>query len=199
MTAQVFLDMARRGKHKAIANTAAASSLGQMMLRLGQRLNYPIVHIVRRQSIVEFLRGMGARYVFDSTDPDFDTQLRESFQRLGVTLAFDAIAGDMTERLLNALPSEGRVVLYGQLSGSPCVVDPASVIFGRRVIQGFVLTEWVTSASLLKLLKIAYTIQRQLPTTFQTSVRARVSLDETITAVRTYATEPVEGKVLIIP
>src|ERR1044071_1955723 len=59
LSALAILDLAQRGKHSAIVSTAAASALGGMILRLGKKLNIPIIHIVRRQAQVESVRKLG--------------------------------------------------------------------------------------------------------------------------------------------
>jgi NADPH:quinone reductase-like Zn-dependent oxidoreductase len=198
MTAWALLDMARRGGHRAVAHTAAASALGKMLLRLGQRFNYPVVHIVRRQSQVDLLRGMGAAHVLNSSDADFDSQLRETFHRLDVTLAFDAVAGEMTGRLLAALPRGGHIIVYGGLSQSACVLHPGQLIFEKKGVSGFWLSDWVPRVGLAKLLRTAYSVQRRLSTDLQTSIHARVPLEDAMAGVKTYMNEMTKGKVLVM-
>ena len=52
MTAVIFLEIIRQGKHKAVVNTAAASQLGQMLLRLSLKYQFPLINIVRREDQV---------------------------------------------------------------------------------------------------------------------------------------------------
>src|SRR5215212_10619610 len=52
LSAVAVFEIAKRGKHRAIVSTAAASALGRMILRMGKRLNIPVIHIVRRQEQV---------------------------------------------------------------------------------------------------------------------------------------------------
>jgi len=198
-TAWALLDIARRGKHKAIANTAGASALGRMILRLGLRLDYPMVHIVRRQAQVDLLRGMGAAHILNSSDSDFQAQLRETFRSLGVTLALDAVAGEMTGRLLAAMPPGGRVIVYGGLSKSACMADPRQFVFEKKGIDGFWLTDWISEASVAGLLKTALSVQRLLSTDLQTAVWACVSLEDAVDGLESYMKEMTKGKILIVP
>jgi len=199
MSAWALMDIARRGKHKALANTASASALGRMILRLGQRFNYPVVHIVRRQAQVDLLRNMGAEYVLNSSDPDFDQQLRRTFRALDVTLALDAIAGEMTGHLLDALPRGGSVILYGGLSSTTVVTSGLPLVFDKKSICGFYLIDWLSSLNLMRLMTATFSIQRLLATDLQTSVRARIPLEQGITVLETYASEMTQGKFLIVP
>ncbi len=199
MSAWALLDIARRGKHRALANTAAAGALGRMILRLGQRFNYPVVHIVRRQAQVDLLRNMGAEYVLNSSDPDFDKQLRGTFHALNVTLALDAIAGEMTGHLLDALPRGGSVILYGGLSSTTFVTSGLPLVFDKKSIYGFYLLDWLSGLNVMQLMTTAFSIQRLLVTDLQTSIRARIPLEQGIAELKTYASEMTQGKFLIVP
>jgi NADPH2:quinone reductase len=198
-TAWAFFDIARRGRHNAIIHTAAASALGRMMLRRGLRLHYPIVHVVRRREQADFLGSLGAMHVLNSSDPDFDTRLRDLCHQLGATLAFDPVAGEMTGRVLTAMPHDGRVVVYGALSDSNCTVLPGQLIFKQKRIEGFWLPDWNSRLNIIVRWRTAFSIQRLLATDLQTEVHARVPLQEAVAGIATYMREMSKGKVLIMP
>jgi NADPH:quinone reductase-like Zn-dependent oxidoreductase len=63
MTALAFFDMVKREKHSALVNTAAASALGKMIVRLGRRYRVSVINIVCRQEQVALLRSLGVEYV----------------------------------------------------------------------------------------------------------------------------------------
>src|SRR5574340_603753 len=85
VTALAFFDMARRGKHAALVSNSAASSLGRMILRLGQTRHIPVIHLVRRRAQVDLLRSLGGTYILNSQDPDFPDQLRTLSHQLKAT------------------------------------------------------------------------------------------------------------------
>src|SRR5690349_16788102 len=91
LSALAIFDIAQRGKHRAIVSTAAASSLGGMILRLGKKRNIPIIHVVRRQTQVDSVRKLGGEYILNSSDADFVEQLRTMAHKLRATLLLDAI------------------------------------------------------------------------------------------------------------
>lgn len=199
MSAWAILDISRGEGHKALANNAAASALGQMLMRLGQRLNYPMVHIVYRQEQAELLRDQGALNILNCSDPDFDERMQEVFHNMGVTIAFDAIAGEMTARLLTALPDGGKVVVYGGLSQAALMANPLDIIFHNKQVDGFWLSAWVSKLSLLGLIRLTYGIQRSLSTDFETKVHVRASLEDAMDALDDYLAGMTRGKVLIVP
>ena len=59
-------------------HTAAASNLGQMLLRLCQADDVPLVNIVRSPEQVALLQSMGAEWVLNSQDDSFMKQLIEA-------------------------------------------------------------------------------------------------------------------------
>ena len=57
-----------------------------------------------------------AEHVLDSSQPDFDEKLKELANKMGATVALDAVAGDLPGRLLAAMPVNAIVINYGRLS-----------------------------------------------------------------------------------
>ena len=198
-TAWALLDGAVRGGARAVAQTAAASALGRMMVRLAARRRVPLVNVVRRAEQVELLESEGAEHVLNSGDADFEERLRELCRRLGVTAAFDAVAGEMTGMLLRAMPDGGRVVVYGALSQEPCAADPRSLIFESKRVEGFWLSRWLRSANFLRRVVTARQVQKLLGSDLKTEVRARLPLEKAAEGLREYAGEMTGGKILLVP
>ncbi len=142
LTAWALVQSLRKGRHRAGLQTAAASALGQVVLRLAQREGTPLVNVVRRPEQVELLYGLGAEYVLNSSEASFDDDLRRVCAALRVTQAFDAVSGEMTGRLLRGLPRGARVTVFGSLSDAPCQIDPDQLIFEHKEVDGFLLADW---------------------------------------------------------
>ena len=197
-TAWALLEKARRG-HTAVIHTAAASALGRMFLQLAQKANFPVIHIVRRSEQVELLKGMGAKHVLDSSTKTFDKDLAKLSRDLNATLALDAVAGKMPQRLLNAMPDGGKVTVYGALSEESVALDPRQLIFNLQQVEGFWLSDYLANLSLPGLLYRAWRVQKALANDMQISVRERYSLDEAVEGIRTYQESMTDGKILITP
>jgi len=104
LTALGMVETLRREGHSALVHTAAASNLGQMLVRLCRKDGVPLVNIVRSAAQVALLRDLGAEYVVDSSTPDFANALVTAIEGTGATLAFDAIGGGtMAATLLSAM------------------------------------------------------------------------------------------------
>jgi NADPH:quinone reductase len=61
----------RREGHSALVDTAAASNLGQMLVKICAKEGIPLVNIVRSDAQADLLRGIGAKYACNSTAPTF--------------------------------------------------------------------------------------------------------------------------------
>jgi len=104
LSALGMVETMRREGHSALVHTAAASNLGQMLVRLCRKDGVPLVNIVRSATQVSLLRDLGAEYVVDSSAPEFVNALAAAIESAGATLAFDAIGGGtMASTLLSAM------------------------------------------------------------------------------------------------
>ncbi len=194
-----MLDIAKKGKHRAIANTAAASALGQMMNKLCLEKKLPIVNIVRREEQVTLLKQQGAKYIVNSSDNDFLTKLSKIFHELNVTIAFDAVSGDMTFNLIEALPVSGEVMVYGGLSEQACITNPGKLIFEKKKLSGFWASEWINQQNIVNLLLTFNKIQKYISSGNHTTIHKRVSLDNAVEGISTYLDNMTLGKVLVKP
>lgn len=198
-TAWALIDRAKRERHRAVVQTAAASALGQMVLRLAQRQGLRMIHIVRRDEQVAYLKALGAEVVLNSSEPDFDAVLKEACTNLNATLAFDAVAGPMPGRLLAALPRGGKVVVYGALAEQAVTVSPEQFIFRKGQVEGFWLSDYLGGLGLPGILRRAVEVQRALATDLQVEVRAQVGLEEAVEHIRRYEAQMTGGKLLLTP
>lgn len=198
MTVLAFFDVARRGGHKALVSTAAASNLGRMVLRLGQTRHVPVIHIVRRAEQVGLLRGMGAQLVLDSSEPDFDGQLKELAHRHGASLLLDAIGGEMTARLLAAAPPGSTVLCYGLLSQKAACFDPRLLFNERKHLEGFYLATWQSQQNTIKVLLAARQAQQLINDELQPVVQAKLPLGEAARGLALYQSQMTAGKVLLV-
>jgi NADPH:quinone reductase-like Zn-dependent oxidoreductase len=201
LTAMGLLDTARRRGHRAAVSTAAASQVGRMLLAMARIAGYPIINVVRRDDQVELLRSLGAEHVLNSSREEFSEQLQEACARLKATAAFEAVAGDLTGAVIDAMPAGSTVYVYGALSQEPCSeIDPIQLIFQEKTVQGFYLGKWLGRRGLLGSIRAAGRVQRMLiEASIETRVHRCLALDEAIDGLRQYSEHMTQGKVLVMP
>ncbi len=101
LTALGMVETMRLEGHKALIHTAAASNLGQMLVKICAADGVALINVVRRPEQAQLLRDLGAEYVVDTSRPDADEVLTDAITATDATLAFDATGGgDMADRLL---------------------------------------------------------------------------------------------------
>ena len=198
-TAWALLGIARELRAEAVVQTAAASALGRMIVRLAKARGVHTINIVRRREQVELLTREGAGCVLDSSAEDFDASLREHCKRLRATVLFDAVAGETTGRVMRAMPAGATAVVYGALSLEGCLVDPRALIFERKRVRGFWLSDQLRRQGAIKTFRASGEIQKHLSNELKTEVRARLSLGQAVEGIRQYAREMTGGKVVIVP
>jgi NADPH:quinone reductase-like Zn-dependent oxidoreductase len=200
LTASAFLEITTTGGHKAIVLTAAASSLGQMVNRLGRSAGVQVINIVRRDAQVELLKAQGATIVLNSTDVDFDSQLHEACQQYDARLAFDAVAGPMTGQLLTAMPNNSTVTVYSCLSRQAPQTNHDQIIFQGKTITGLWLGPWLyENKNLFQILSFWRRSQKLISTDLKSEIRARYPFQEAKQAVQEYTHQMTGGKILLIP
>ncbi len=200
-TAYSLMAKAKQEGHRAGIQTAAASQLGRMLIRLAARDKFPLINIVRRDEQVELLKKMGAEIVLNSASEDFEAELTKACKRLGASIAFEAIAGEMTEQVLSALPQGSVVVVYGALSNQPCNgINPHDLIFENKWVEGFWLKSWAMKKSLLAKMKLVSRVQKLMEAgVLESSVRKRLKLNAVVEGLLEYQANMTKGKVLICP
>ena len=104
LTTLGMIETMRRDGHSALVHTAAASNLGQMLVKLCQEEDVPLVNIVRKPKQERILRSIGAVHVCDSSAPSFRRDLTEAVGVTSATLGFDATGGGkLASQILSAM------------------------------------------------------------------------------------------------
>jgi NADPH:quinone reductase-like Zn-dependent oxidoreductase len=128
-----------------LLQSAAGSQIGRMMIKLAKHAGVKTINIVRRRESVAELKELGADAVIVSADGPIDEQVRAIAGPEGVRYAVDPVAGETGTQMFKALHEEGRMLLYGSLTGEPVCVgeDPRYILAGRRVLEVFWGRYWV--------------------------------------------------------
>ena len=202
MTALAFFEVYKKlpnptKKLRGIINTAAASALGRMIIKLGKKQGIPVISVVRRQEQVEMLKAEGAEYVVNSADSNFQEQLKTLAYKLNATVIFDAVGGNMVQHLLDAAPKGSKLFIYGRLSPDACEILPGNLIFSGSQVQGFWLTSWLHDKSMLQSIKNTRKIQALLGKELGTAIYKQFPPEQIIEAIETYQNNMSKGKVLI--
>ncbi len=191
LTALGMVETMRREGHSALVHTAAASNLGQMLVKLCAADGIPLVNIVRKAEQEELLRSLGAVHVLNSTSPSFATDLTEALKATSATLAFDATGGGtLVSQILNGMEEAAsstaaeysrygsavhkQVYIYGGLDTSPTTLTRN---FGMAWgLGGWLLTYFLANAGAETIGRLRARVAAELTTTFASTYTREVSL-----------------------
>ena len=216
LTALGMVETLRREGHTALVHTAAASSLGHMLNRLCKADNIPLVNIVRNAAQVEILRGVGARYVLDSTSPRFAAELTDAVAETNATLAFDAIGGGtLVATILTCMEKAAsrqatsynrygssthkQVYIYGGLDTRPTeLTRNFGLAWG---VGGWLMTWFLQKIGSRDTQRLRERVAAELTTTFATHYTAEISLTEALSpaVIAAYNKRATGEKYLITP
>ncbi len=216
MTALGMVETMRLENHTALVHTAAASNLGQMLSRLCQSEQVPLVNIVRRPEQEELLRSAGASYVCDSSSPGFTDDLTAALKATSATLAFDATGGGkLASQILTSMEAAAsaaagsysrygsavhkQVYIYGSLDRGPTeLTRNYGMAWG---IGGWLLTPFLQRIGPEGMQRFRDRVAAELTTTFASKYTDQVSLAGALAldAMTAYARQATGSKFLIIP
>lgn len=216
LTALGMVETMRREGYSALVHTAAASNLGQMLVRLCQEEEVSLVNIVRTLEQEEILRGLGAVHVCNSSSSSFMSDLIEAIEATSATLAFDATGGGtLASQILTAMEvafskdaasysrygssTHKQVYIYGGLDRSPTVLTRS---FGFAWgLGGWLLTPFLMGLEPERFAALRDRVATSLTTTFASSYAREVSLREALQpdAFLAYARQATGEKFLIAP
>ena len=187
-----------------LLQTAAASELGKMVVRLGKRFGFKTLNIVRRAEQAETLKSLGADavVVFEPAKQSSD-ELQNEVRRVtgdrGVRFAIDPVGGATGSVVVKCLAPGGRMLVYGTLSPEPLSFSPRELMTPGASISGFWLARWLPQLSLLAKLKLIRTVSRLIQEGVLTSQIGEVfPMDRVSDAVQAAETLGRSGKVLLL-
>lgn len=216
LTAMAMVGTMRREGYSALVHTAAASNLGQMLVRYCLSEGVALVNIVRSQAQVDILKGIGAAHIVDSSAPDFFDRLVDALVETGATLAFDAIGGGkLAGQILTAMEAaqmrkgaafsvygtnvHKQVYIYGALDLGPTEFNRS---FGLQWgIAGFLLTPYLMKAGMEEMMAMRAKVIAHRGDIFASSYTAEIGLDDMVdpALAQAYQAKATGSKYLLNP
>lgn len=216
LTALSFLETMRMEGHTAIVHTAAASNLGQMLNKICQADGVDIVNIVRSQEQIDILRGLGAKYIVNSSSETFMKDLTDAIHETGATLGFDATGGgELASNILSAMEAAaartpGAYSIYGSIKHKQVYlyggldVSPSKLTRGYGMawgVGGWLLPNFLAKVGMEVGNRLRTRVAKELKTTFASHYTDEISLAEALDAdiVARYNAKTTGSKFLICP
>ena len=219
LTALAFVETMKMENHAALINTAAASNLGQMLVKICKDDGIPLVNIVRKPEQVKILKDLGAEYICDTSQSDFMKDLVEAIISTGATLGFDAtgggnegklpgqilaameIAANKTAKEYSRYGSDvyKQVYIYGGLDPTPTVLNRS---FGLQWgLGGWLLTPMIGRIGMERFAEMRQRVVKEIKTTFASHYTQEISLEDMLQpdTIKAYAKQGTGAKYLVNP
>ena len=202
--------------HTGIVHTAAASQLGQMLVKICKKDGIPLVNVVRRQEQVDILKAIGAEYVVNSSADSFTKDLVAAMEASGATICFDALGGgtlgfEIVKAMETAAMRKGgpgsnygsstfkKLYIYGGLNaGEPLTLRPHAGMGGFSwSVAGFLLGSGAATITDEDKQRVA----KEINSTFATRYSRRISLEEMLDVenMKAYQAQKSNDKALVMP
>mmetsp|Transcript_100136 Transcript_100136/g.192039 ORF Transcript_100136/g.192039 Transcript_100136/m.192039 type:complete len:381 (-) Transcript_100136:87-1229(-) len=205
----------RHEGHSAIVHTAAASNLGQMLLKVCMADGIPLVNIVRSEEQANIMLAISPQaLVVNSALPSYHEDMYLAIKKTKASLAFDATGGGhLASDILAAMErvhSEGagystygslvhkQVYLYGGLDTGPTMLHRA---YGMKwSIGGWLLNYYLSNHS-SEFAEMRQRVVREISTTFKSSYARELTLTDlaTVSSLQEYDRKQTGLKSLVRP
>ncbi|MFD1766984.1 zinc-binding dehydrogenase [Sphingorhabdus buctiana] len=216
LTSLGFVETMKLEGYKAIVHAAAASNLGQMLVKICKADGIPLINIVRSQAQVDLLKGIGAEIVLNSNDDDFVEKLTAAIAETEAFLGFDPIGGGkLSGQILGAMEAAAvrrmstysrygsdqmkQVYIYGALDVGPTILNRN---FGLTwSLSGWLLTPFMAKAGPEIVGRMRARVAAELTTTFKSHYSHEVSLEQAVdvATMQAYNAKKTGEKYLIRP
>ena len=182
-----------------VLQNAANSAVGGYLVQLAKARGLKTVNVVRRDAARAAVETLGGDVVLVDGD-DLSARVRAATGEAKIALGIDAVGGAATERLAQALAPGGTVVNYGAMSGEPCTISPASLIFRGITLRGFWLARWFrTTDPEVRTALFGELVAMIAAGQLHARVQATYGIDEIKVAVAAAAAGERDGKILLLP
>lgn len=203
MTAVVMVDQVKARGHKVFINTAAAGSLGKLILRYAKTVGVEVICVVHRDEQEEICCKEGAKYVVNSSKNDFVDQLSTVMKETKCTFAYDCISGPMPRLLLKAASPAGLTVsIYGVLSGQSDTFEAgdsvSEFVTANKSVEKFNLAKVLENMWFISLVLVIRKVSNGMGGIFLSKFQKAFPLSELPDAYAYYTENMTKGKIQIV-
>jgi NADPH:quinone reductase-like Zn-dependent oxidoreductase len=199
-----FVDTARKAGVKAIIQTAAFGTVGKMLIRMcAKEKDIKTINLVRKAEQVQPLKDIGADYVINTSEKDWQKTLKKLAAENDAKMCFECIGGEIASHILSAMPYGSTLFNYGNLLFKPLEgFNSADLIFFDKRLDGWWLGTWLMRISEEEKGKwFGYVVKELFAGSelFKTEISKSFTLDKFCEAMEFYKNNMSKGKVLLMP
>lgn len=115
------------------------SGIGTMAIKLGKLFGLTVIVTCGSEAKCEAALALGADHAINYRTEDFVERVKATTGGKGAELCLDMVAGEYTQRNLDCLAEDGRLVTIAVLGGAKATIDVAKLMVRRQTLTGSTL------------------------------------------------------------
>ena len=115
---------------------AGASGMGIVLIQLAKAWGAKVIATASTEKKLELAASVGADVGINYTKQDFETEVKAATGGEGVQVVLELVGGEVLEKSIRCLAPFGRVVIYGNLSGTPVSLPISDLFRNNQSILG---------------------------------------------------------------
>ena len=116
---------------------AGASGVGTVAIQLAKAWGAKVIATASTQEKLDLARSLGADVTINYTTHDFEAEVLEQSGGQGVELVLECVGGPVLEKSVRCVAPYGRLVSYGNASGTAVSLPATDITSANRTVVGF--------------------------------------------------------------
>ena len=116
---------------------AGASGVGTVAIQLAKAWGARVIATASTQEKLDLCRSLGADVLVNYTTQDFEEVVLQESDGQGLELVLECVGGPVLEKSVRCVASYGRLITYGNSSGTPANLPASDITTANRTVTGF--------------------------------------------------------------
>jgi mitochondrial enoyl-[acyl-carrier protein] reductase / trans-2-enoyl-CoA reductase len=130
-----------------LIQNAANSAAGRAVIQIAHDLGYKTINVVRREELIDELRGEGGDVVLVDGE-NLRDQVKNATSGAPILLGLNAVGGESALRLANTLAPGSTMVTFGAMGLQPLKIPNGLLIFKDLRFRGIWINKWYDNATM---------------------------------------------------
>ena len=116
---------------------AGASGVGTVAIQLAKAWGARVITTASSPEKLDLTRSLGADETINYVAQDFEEEVRQLTNGYGVELVLECVGGPVLEKSVRCVASYGKLISFGNASGTPASLPGADIFGANRTVIGF--------------------------------------------------------------
>ena len=178
--------------------TAAAGGVGLCAVQLARNAGATVIAAAGSERKLQLAADHGASVCVNYREPGWSREVLAATGGQGATLIVESVGGEVFQEALNCWAPGGRMVIYGEASGTPGTLTGDCLLFGNRSARGLAVGTVIEDEPLMRSAMRAL-FECLASGTLHLPVDRELPLAETARAHELLESRQTSGKLILLP